>query len=84
MAIYIKPPFRLNLIKNACIFDKVPGRQISSKASTFFVATPIYYVNSTPHIGHIYTNFLADASQRFEKLQGISSSVFSTGKIGVM
>jgi methionyl-tRNA synthetase len=25
---------------------------------TFFVTTPIYYVNDVPHIGHAYTTVL--------------------------
>ncbi|MBR2964323.1 MAG: class I tRNA ligase family protein, partial [Lentisphaeria bacterium] len=28
--------------------------------STFYVTTPIYYVNDKPHIGHAYTTVLAD------------------------
>ena len=27
---------------------------------SFYTATPIYYVNSTPHIGHAYTTIVAD------------------------
>ncbi|RKY56708.1 MAG: methionyl-tRNA synthetase, partial [Candidatus Neomarinimicrobiota bacterium] len=27
---------------------------------TFYVTTPIYYVNGMPHIGHAYTTILAD------------------------
>ena len=26
----------------------------------FYLTTPIYYVNSTPHIGHAYTTIAAD------------------------
>ncbi|MEO6908953.1 MAG: class I tRNA ligase family protein, partial [Abditibacteriaceae bacterium] len=36
----------------------------------FFITTPIYYINSTPHIGHAYTQIAADARARFERLQG--------------
>jgi methionyl-tRNA synthetase len=36
----------------------------------FFVTTPIYYVNSKPHIGTSYTTVIADAAARFARLQG--------------
>ena len=28
---------------------------------SFYVTTPIYYVNDVPHIGHSYTTIAADA-----------------------
>jgi methionyl-tRNA synthetase len=37
---------------------------------TFYVTTPIYYVNDKPHIGHCYTTLLADALARFQRLDG--------------
>jgi methionyl-tRNA synthetase len=36
----------------------------------FYVTTPIYYVNATPHLGHAYTTILADATARFHRLFG--------------
>src|SRR5688572_5768111 len=36
----------------------------------FFITTPIYYINATPHIGHAYTQIAADARARFERLRG--------------
>ncbi|GBE37334.1 methionine--tRNA ligase [bacterium BMS3Bbin07] len=38
----------------------------------FYVTTPIYYVNDTPHIGHAYTTVAADILARFNRLRGIS------------
>ena len=38
--------------------------------STFYVTTPIYYVNDIPHIGHAYTTIIADALARFKRLAG--------------
>jgi len=32
--------------------------------STFYVTTPIYYVNGAPHLGHAYTTLVADAFAR--------------------
>jgi methionyl-tRNA synthetase len=37
---------------------------------TFYLTTPIYYVNDVPHIGHAYTTIIADAISRFKKLAG--------------
>ena len=41
----------------------------NSKES-FYITTPIYYVNDVPHIGHAYTTIIADAISRFKKLAG--------------
>jgi len=37
------------------------------KKSTFYITTPLYYVNDEPHIGHAYTTILADVITRFQK-----------------
>ncbi|MCR4395375.1 MAG: methionine--tRNA ligase [Candidatus Saccharicenans sp.] len=37
---------------------------------TFYVTTPIYYVNDVPHIGHAYTTIIADALARYQRLAG--------------
>jgi len=38
--------------------------------SKFYVTTPIYYVNDTPHIGHVYTTVVADVLARFRRMLG--------------
>lgn len=38
--------------------------------SSFYVTTPIYYVNDKPHIGHAYTTMLADMLARSHRLLG--------------
>ena len=38
--------------------------------NTFYVTTPIYYVNDVPHIGHAYTTIAADVLARFHRLTG--------------
>ncbi|MCJ7578942.1 MAG: methionine--tRNA ligase, partial [Candidatus Aminicenantes bacterium] len=38
--------------------------------NTFYITTPIYYVNDVPHIGHAYTTIITDAIARFKKLAG--------------
>ena len=37
---------------------------------TFYVTTPIYYVNDKPHIGHAYTTVLADVLARYHRAAG--------------
>ena len=37
---------------------------------TFYVTTPIYYVNSHPHLGHLYTTIIADTVARFKRQRG--------------
>ena len=44
----------------------------------FYLTTPIYYVNSTPHIGHAYTTIAADALVRHHRQRG-DETFFLTG-----
>ena len=44
----------------------------------FYITTPIYYVNDSPHIGHAYTTIAADVMARFKRLLGYEV-LFSTG-----
>lgn len=37
---------------------------------TFFITTPIYYVNAAPHLGTAYTTIGADAMARFKRMDG--------------
>jgi methionyl-tRNA synthetase len=37
---------------------------------TFYVTTPIYYVNDVPHIGHAYTTVACDIISRYKRLSG--------------
>ena len=36
----------------------------------FYITTPLYYVNSPPHIGHSYTTVAADTLARFHRNMG--------------
>jgi len=38
--------------------------------SSYYVTTPIYYVNDLPHIGHIYTTVMADVIARYHRMAG--------------
>ena len=44
----------------------------------FYLTTPIYYVNATPHIGHAYTTIVADILARHHRLRG-DETFFLTG-----
>ncbi|MFO1242000.1 MAG: methionine--tRNA ligase [Rickettsiales bacterium] len=37
---------------------------------SFYITTPIYYVNDRPHIGHAYTTIACDVLARFKRLDG--------------
>jgi methionyl-tRNA synthetase len=50
------------------------------KEQTFYVTTPIYYVNDVPHIGHAYTTVAADCIARYKRLKiGKNNVFFLTG-----
>ena len=44
----------------------------------FYITTPIFYVNSVPHVGHLYTALLADAQARWQAIKG-KQVIFTTG-----
>ncbi|MFH0858463.1 MAG: methionine--tRNA ligase [Candidatus Omnitrophota bacterium] len=49
-------------------------------ANKFYITTPIYYVNASPHIGHSYTNIAADTLARhMRKSLGKDNVWFLTG-----
>src|SRR5689334_17236360 len=46
--------------------------------NTFYVTTPIYYANSLPHLGHLYTMIVADTIARSKRQRGVET-YFLTG-----
>ena len=44
----------------------------------FYITTPIYYVNASPHLGHAYTTIVADVLARYHRLRGVPT-FFTTG-----
>lgn len=46
--------------------------------NTYYVTTPIYYVNDVPHIGHAYTTIACDVIARFMRLAD-KEVIFLTG-----
>jgi methionyl-tRNA synthetase len=49
-----------------------------SEKDTFYVTTPIYYINDVPHIGHAYTTVAADVLARWRRAHG-EKVMFLTG-----
>ncbi len=47
-------------------------------SESFYLTTPIYYVNDAPHIGHAYTTVHADVLARWRRLHG-DDVLFLTG-----
>lgn len=47
-------------------------------SSSYYITTPIYYVNARPHLGHAYTTIVADSLRRFHELLG-EKTWFVTG-----
>jgi methionyl-tRNA synthetase len=45
---------------------------------TFYVTTPIYYANSEPHLGSLYTTIVADSLRRYKRQRGYET-YFLTG-----
>lgn len=45
---------------------------------SYYITTPIYYVNDKPHIGHAYTTLACDLIARFKRLDGYDV-LFLTG-----
>ena len=39
-------------------------------SKTYYITTPIYYVNDVPHVGHVYTTIAADTLARARRLRG--------------
>eukprot|EP00667_Euglena_gracilis_P001145 EG_transcript_1145 len=59
--------------------DNAASSAISSNEGSFYVTTPIYYVNDVPHIGHAYTTVACDCFARHARLEGVPNVRFVTG-----
>ena len=54
-------------------FLRYASKCFSERINHFVVTTPIYYVNSAPHIGHAYTSLLADIITRWQKVKDLEA-----------
>ena len=43
---------------------------MNDKSNSFYITTPIYYVNGQPHLGHAYTSIASDVLARFQRCDG--------------
>ncbi|CCC10029.1 unnamed protein product [Sordaria macrospora k-hell] len=71
------------------VAPKAPRRTLATSTPTstatktpdnkpFYVTTPIFYVNASPHVGHMYSMVLADVLKRWQKLKG-NQAILCTG-----
>ena len=51
---------------------------LPSSEKSFYITTPIYYVNDIPHIGHAYATVGADVLARFKRMDGFDVLTSST------
>ena len=51
---------------------------LSADKPSFFITTPIYYVNADPHLGTAYSTILADVQARYRRAAGYNVK-FLTG-----
>lgn len=63
-------------MKTATLYPELPKVFYMPKA--FYITTPIYYVNASPHIGHAYTTIVADVLARYHRMAG-EETFFVTG-----
>lgn len=49
------------------------------RPKSYYATTPIYYVNSKPHIGHLYTTALAEADVKWRKFYENKTTLLCTG-----
>jgi methionyl-tRNA synthetase len=46
------------------------ARAAGTNGNSYYLTTPIYYVNGVPHLGTAYTTIASDALARFERMDG--------------
>ncbi|GAA5877533.1 hypothetical protein JCM8547_000181 [Rhodosporidiobolus lusitaniae] len=45
------------------------SRRLASNDKSYYVTTPIFYVNADPHVGHLHSTLLADVYARYARLR---------------
>src|SRR5213083_570549 len=46
-------------------------------SKTFYITTPLYYVNAPPHLGGTYTTIVADTIARYKRMIGFDVKLLS-------
>lgn len=62
----------------SCAALRFTSTQLCKEDRSFYITTPIFYVNASPHLGHLYSAVIADCLHRYKVLQGFNSK-FATG-----
>ncbi|KAF4104634.1 hypothetical protein G5714_013965 [Onychostoma macrolepis] len=61
------------------LYDRQALRCFCTESSKpYYITTPIFYVNASPHIGHVHSAVTADCLHRYKLLKGYNSR-FATG-----
>ncbi|KAL0943653.1 methionyl-tRNA synthetase [Colletotrichum truncatum] len=67
------PALRPSWVCPSCSHGQTLRRFVSSDSKDdkpYYVTTPIFYVNASPHVGHMYSMLLADVLKRWQTLKG--------------
>lgn len=67
------------VLANAAPVKNPEIRCASTENRNYYITTPIFYVNASPHLGHLYSAVIADCFHRHKQLQGFNSK-FATGE----
>ncbi|XP_061895579.1 methionine--tRNA ligase, mitochondrial isoform X1 [Entelurus aequoreus] len=67
----VSAPWSTRRVRHAC-------KDVCKEGKNYYITTPIFYVNASPHLGHLYSAVLADCMHRYKLLQGFHSR-FATG-----
>ncbi|KRZ52677.1 Methionine--tRNA ligase, mitochondrial [Trichinella nativa] len=66
--------FIVNILQSSVVMS------LLHRGISYFVTAPIYYANSGPHLGHLYSSLIADAAHRWFKLKNPHQlTLFSSG-----
>ncbi|MBQ6970742.1 MAG: methionine--tRNA ligase [Synergistaceae bacterium] len=63
----IKAPCGKSFLEQFKILAQKEG---NDDVKTYYITTPIYYVNDKPHIGHAYTTTACDVMSRYKRMKG--------------
>ncbi|KAJ0334369.1 hypothetical protein COL5a_000426 [Colletotrichum fioriniae] len=76
------PAMRSPWVCPSCTHGQTSRRRFASSDSKgdkpYYVTTPIFYVNASPHVGHMYSMLLADVLKRWQVLKG-RTAILCTG-----
>jgi methionyl-tRNA synthetase len=65
---------RRRWLRNVKLLRRLPfPKQLKHPLKKFYITTPIYYVNTAPHVGNSTTTLICDAVNRYHQLRGEDS-----------